>query len=269
MRRAVLILPLLALVSFGACTAKPANESLAMVSNGEEENVAAPTPAPTLSTVAGEGPPCAKLRDPCRMGQRGTPTEKCFEITAYLYDPTPGGRAVYARPDERSRVLGRVLEPWKGDHGAEWAVPFRVIDSNGGWIRIEGAGDDEGLLEQKGRPMYHGKGWIRGEGVRVTLQGSQVFTAPDWESPMAFQVLAGGGEEGKGWLEEHRMLALTACDGSWVQGRWRIDDPAKVRPGPGQPPLKLPGELTGWATGVCEIQETTCDGLFGDKPGTY
>lgn len=269
MRRAVLILPLLGI----ACTARAPDDTMAMVDNEWEANIVAPAPTPPqLKTVAGGKPPCARLREPCRMGERGTPQERCFEITAYLGDKRPGGRAVYAEPDAGARVLGHVLEPWKGsDQGQVVDVSFRVVDSRGGWLRIDGAGDDSVRTEAPERPMYHGKGWIRGEGVHVSLQGSQVFTAPDWDSALAFKVVSPreNGAEAKGWLDELRMVALTACDGSWVQGRWRVDDASKFRAGPGQPPVKLPGEVSGWATGVCENTDTTCDGLFGDKPGTY
>jgi hypothetical protein len=213
---------------------------------------------PPIRVAAVDIPDCARLRDPCRMGARGTPAERCFELTGYLDDPNPAGRTVYAAPDAGSRRLGRVLPPFD-PKGSALAASFEVIDGHDGWIRIEGAGDDPQLIETKPRAMYSGKGWIRGEGVSVTFQGSQLFAAPDWTSDMTVLVRTG--------FDAYRMTGLIGCDGSWAQGRWQIDDPAEaVRILPAALVSRTPLVVEGWATGACNIQETTCDGLFGDRP---
>lgn len=101
-------------------------------------------------------PDCARLRDPRRMGERGTPTERCFEFTGYLDDKA--GRAVYAEPDAGSQILGRVLGPFRADTDYAVAISFEIIDGQNGWVRIRGAGDDPQLIEARLRKMYDGTG---------------------------------------------------------------------------------------------------------------
>lgn len=68
-------------------------------------------------------------------------------------------------------------------------------------------------------------------------------------------------------FDSDRMTGLIGCDGSWAQGRWQIDDAEEpVRVLPEAVISRTPLVVQGWATGACTIQETTGDGLFGDRP---
>ena len=77
------------------------------------------------SSISGSGRPrsalCGRIGG---FGRRGGPRNRrgddgrglryCDGVYGYLTDETPGGRAVHARPDRRSPVLGRILEPLVG-----------------------------------------------------------------------------------------------------------------------------------------------------------
>jgi hypothetical protein len=199
--------------------------------------------------------------DKCDVGKVGTAAEPCFQLTAYYTDTKPGGRAVHAAPREASPVVGRILPPIFYHDGQEppWGYPasFAIRDSKDGWLLIAGAADDPVWNGGKNRRMYHGQGWIRGEGVSVDPQASTAFAAPDFSSAPAVK------RPGSEWLDS-RIVAVEACNGNWVRLRWKFHDGDKVEI---NPPARLPEDpsvVRGWITGICDIPETTCDGLGGD-----
>lgn len=252
---------ILAMAAFSAgCGTQPAPDARTAQPKPASQSAPASTQGALLPPVrlAQVGKPdCARLIDPCRMGERGTPAERCFELTGYLDDKN--GRTVYAEPDAKSRALGRVLGPFRATADYSLPISFEIIDGHDGWIRIRNAGDDPQLIETTPRKMYDGAGWIRGEGVSVTFQGHQLFARPDWTSDMT--VLA------RDSFDSARMTALIGCDGSWAQARWQIDAAQEpLRMLPEAIVSRAPLVVQGWATGACNIQETTCDGLFGDRP---
>ncbi len=191
----------------------------------------------------------------------GRGARRCNDIDGFLNDPTPGGRVVYAAPDTGSRVLGRIAEPLPEANGG-WAVGFAIDSTRDGWLRIDRAGDDPQLSEGVERPMYHGAGWIRGTGVYVGFQAAQGFAEPRHSSEIIMQVLDGGGLGGA----PAALRAIVACDGKWVLGRWEIVDSAKVRYDAAAVVSREPLMVEAWATGICNIPETSCDGLNGDRP---
>lgn len=252
MRPAVLILPLL----LSACA--PAMTETVVI---DEENVAGSAVAvagdDALPAVLPSPRPCVDRPgqyDSCLTGKRGTPDKPCFEVTAYLQKP--GARDVYAEPDKSSKRLGQILGIPPSEEGRP--VPFEVLDSRDGWLLIEGAADDPDLSGVD-RPMYHGRGWIRGEGVGVSAQAEQVFAKPDFDS----QIVAEGG-----WFDGIPPIRIMGCDGSWVHARWPMprspDNRFTYRPE--AVVSRDPVVIEGWVTGICGIMETTCDGLDGNRP---
>lgn len=192
----------------------------------------------------------------------GRGLRRCTDIRGYLDDETPGGREVHARPDRRSPVLGRILEPQPVDPDFSRAVSFDIAASRDGWLRIEGAGDDPELTGMPARPMYAGSGWIRGAGISVTVQASQAFAAPRHSSEMVFHSNDGA------YMDSQEVDAIAACDGNWVLARWKIAEPANFTYSPNAIVSGQPLILQGWATGICNIQETSCDMASGDRPGS-
>ena len=189
-------------------------------------------------------------------------TGRCGDIIAYLNDPAPGGREVHAAPDARSPVLGRIAPPSPGQNGgASLAVGFQLHEARDGWLLVEGAGDDTALTASPARPMYSGRGWIRGNGVYVGIQASQGFAEPRFASDIVMQALGLHDLQSVG-----EMTSLVACEGNWVRGRWTIREPEGVRYEASAVVSRQPLVIEAWTTGICNIQETSCDQQPGDRP---
>ena len=186
---------------------------------------------------------------------RGQGLRRCSDITGFLFDRSAAGRAVHQRPDRGSRVLGRIAPPLRVGP-REVAAGFEILASRGGWLLVEGAADDPVLTERPPRPIYGGRGWIRAEGVRVGLQASQAFARPSHASALVLS-----SPDGLGGL-----LEIAACDGRWVLGRWRLAPPARLRYERSALIAGDPATVEAWATGLCNLQETSCDGVSGDRP---
>jgi hypothetical protein len=199
--------------------------------------------------------PCVDTEgyDTCLVGTRGTPDKPCFEFMAYLQGATE--REVRAEPRADAKVLGRIYGDSPGEDGRP--ATFEVRDSRDGWLLIEGAADDTQLTGAD-RAMYSGRGWIRGEGVGFGAQASQVFTKPDFAGEIA--------AEGE-WFDGLPAEAVLGCDGSWVHARWKIVGLDRMKVNPQAVVSRNPLIVEGWVTGVCNVQETTCDGLNGNRPG--
>lgn len=186
-------------------------------------------------------------------------SSQCGLITGFVFSRP--SLTVHERPDAASPVLGRVLGFYEGDDAGR-APEVRILDAQDGWLRIIDAHDDEGLLDgARAREMYSGAGWVRGEGVYVTLQTSKAFSAPSHDAPVVLEAPDGG------WLEEAaEQVAITGCDDGWVLVRWNVSADGPERYEDYAVVSRDPVVVEGWSTGVCAIQETTCDGVDGDVP---
>lgn len=196
-------------------------------------------------------PPESEARDDGR-GQR-----TCTDIRGSLRDRSPAGRAVHERADAGSPILGRIAPPSPATAELRgFAVDFNIEASRDGWLLVSGAGDDPVLTERPPRPMYEGRGWIRGEGVGVGLQASQAFARPSHSSALVV--------EAPGHGLDH-MAGILACDGRWVLARWSTDPPPALRYRPSAIVAGEPRMVEAWATGICNNPETSCDGVSGDR----
>lgn len=186
-------------------------------------------------------------------------SSQCGLITGFIFSPE--SLAVHERPDDASPVLGRVLGFYAGDDAGR-APEVRVLDAQDGWLRIIDAHDDESLLDGAApREMYSGAGWVRGEGVHVVLQTSRAFAAPGHDAPVVLEAPEGG------WLTEVAdQVAVTGCQDGWVLARWNVSAGRPERYQDYAVVSRDPVIVEGWSTGVCAIQETTCDGVDGDVP---
>ncbi|HEX8225713.1 MAG TPA: hypothetical protein VF605_18030 [Allosphingosinicella sp.] len=213
--------------------------------------------AAALAAACAESGPVKAEADVRRDSGGGQRT--CSDIRGYLNDEAAPGRAVHSEPDSASAVLGRIAPPSRSPAG-DYEVPvgFDILASRDGWLLVEGAADDAALTEQPARTMYSGRGWIRSERVAVGLQTRQAFAEPRHSSALLIEA------------NEPNSLAdlfeIAACDGQWVLGRWRPADPSTVRYERAAVVSADPLILEAWATGICNIQETSCDGVSGDRP---
>jgi hypothetical protein len=213
--------------------------------------------AAALAAACGGGGPGRAEADGRRDSGGGA--RECTDIRGYLHDETAGGRAVHARPDAASPVLGRIAPPDKDPNGVyDVVVGFDILSSRDGWLLVEGAGDDTALTERPARAMYSGRGWIRSERVGVGLQTRQAFAQPRHSSAMLVRAVEPNA------LDD--LVEIAACDGHWVLGRWRPAQPSTIRYEAAAVVSSDPLTLEAWATGICNIQETSCDGVSGDRP---
>jgi hypothetical protein len=206
---------------------------------------------------------CADVRrQDRRIGlDDGRRTRQCADFLGILVDTTPGGREVHAAPDAGSPVLGRIAEPLTVRDGGIWKeeVSFVIKGSQGGWLLVEGAGDDPEHTGGVQRSMYEGAGWIRGTGVVVAIQASQGFAEPRHSSDIVLQAADPLGLDAG-------LTGIAACEGEWVLGRWEITGSTRLRYRSEAVVSRSPLVVEAWATGICNNPDTTCDMPSGDRP---
>ncbi|OSZ72251.1 hypothetical protein CAP39_02535 [Sphingomonas sp. IBVSS1] len=247
--------PLLAL-ALAACGPAPtpqAEETMAVaepaVPDAPPPQPAAPRPPIRLSNAP---PFAAAARD-------GT---ACTDITGRLDDPDPAGRNVRDAPSPKGNVLGII--PAQGR--LDFPATFEILESRNGWLKIRNAGFDTALVGDKVPPTYTGEGWISGKGVGVVVQARLGFAAPSHDAPWLVDARPDN------HLDSVQQRAIVGCAGNWVLVDWLFE----AKPSYGATALayrpqavvsRTPITLRAWSTGICNIQETTCDGVDGDRPG--
>jgi hypothetical protein len=158
-------------------------------------------------------------------------------------DGDPAGLNVRAAPSAGAPVVGVLPSPeYSPEFDRVMAVSFDVIETRDAWFRIANAyrADDNA-----GEPSTLPAGWISGRHVGFALQTDKAFVEPDPGSA----VVAAAWMDSDGALRLFEYRHPTECRGEWVR-------------------LKVTGhdriEREAWARGVCNGQETTCDGALGD-----
>jgi hypothetical protein len=158
-------------------------------------------------------------------------------------DGDPAGLNVRAGPSAGAPVVGVLPPPeYSPAFDRVMAVTFDVIETRDGWFRIANAylaNDDAG--EPSGLPS----GWISGRHVGFELQTDVAFAEPDPGSP----VVAAAWMDSDGALRRFEYRQPSECRGEWV--RLKVTDHDRL-------------EREAWARGVCNSQETSCDGARGD-----
>jgi hypothetical protein len=248
---------LAALLALSACQV-PARDDAAedQTAIAEAAAVVEPEPPPTSPP-----PPPIRLSTAAPFAAQARDGTACTDITGSLDDPDPAGRNVRDTPSLTGAVLGTI--PAQG--ALDFPATFEILESRNGWLKIRNAGFDTALVGDKVPASYAGEGWISGKGVRVTVQAQLGFAAPSHDAPW----LVDGRPENH--LDSVKQRAIVGCAGNWVLVDWLFDP----KPGYGANPLayrpeavvaRTPITLRAWSTGICNIQETTCDGTDGDRP---
>jgi hypothetical protein len=199
---------------------------------------------------------------------RAPQTSQCTGMRGQLMDADPVGRNVRDAPATTGRRLGAIPPPYLGTEGVAFPAVFDVIASRNGWLLVENAGFDEALVGPNAPRSFSGRGWISGRGVLVSVQASLGFARPDFQSPITFDARGSGGILGGG-VEEMRVRGVSACSGNWVQLEWTSPDYRGVGTVGFDRSAVVsdnPLVLRAWHTGICNLQETSCDGVNGDGP---
>ncbi len=158
-------------------------------------------------------------------------------------DGDPAGLNVRAGPSADAPIIGR-LPPaeYSPDFDRVMAVSFDVIETRDGWFRIANAYRGRDSLAA---PSTLPSGWISGRHVGFALQTDKAFVSPDPGSA----VVAAAWMDSDGALRLFEYRHPTECRGEWV--RLNVTGHDRV-------------EREAWARGVCNSQETSCDGARGD-----
>ncbi len=105
--------------------------------------------------------------------------------------------------------------------------------------------------------MFQGEGWIRGEQVSAGVQASQGFARPDHSSDIILSTEPNGLDG---------VTAIVACNGRWILAQWQEGPYRHYRYEPQAVASAEPLILQAGGTGICNIQETSCDMASGDRP---
>ncbi len=197
----------------------------------------ADAPAPAESPVSG-----TRRAEPAEVYPVPAGTA-CAIRGGWSTDGDPAGLNVRAGPSATAQSVGVLPPPaYSPEFDRLMAVTFDVVETRDGWFRIANAyrADDNA-----GEPSTLPSGWISGRHVGFALQTDVAFAAPDPGSA----VVAAAWMDSDGALRLFEYRHPTECRGEWV--RLKVTGHDRV-------------EREAWARGVCNGQETTCDGARGD-----
>jgi hypothetical protein len=212
-------------------------------------------------------PPLIDLKrraSPARSSGRTT----CHGIKGFLFGRDAVGRIVRDTPDVNGRELGRIPPPVYSDvFGGDWPYEFNIIGSQDGWLQISHVAFDEQMGGNLRSRLFKGTGWIAAGGVRVGVQSRTGFAEPSHSAAVLFSGYPDS------FLDATGPQRVVACRDNWILATWPASDPSQKE----SPPWRLnfrpeaivsrnPLILQAWVTGVCNVIETTCDGVNGDYP---
>jgi hypothetical protein len=166
--------------------------------------------------------------------------------------------AVHARPSGRSAILGRIpYDPGKpGDDYRGFGVPFKIIGSRNGWLRIRGAIDYYERPALKQQVIFGGEGWIWGGYASFRVQSARVRAVPERHAPVLREMRHPDKQDTE-WLTSVAVIErIHACRGGWALISFR----GKTVGGNQRPATDaIAPNGVGWVTNICGAQETTCD----------
>ena len=211
--------------------------------------------------------PFACVITPCNATARQPDEQRqTCSIAAYVTETDPRGLNVRAAPSAGSRVLGKIAPRYvEAADPTLVALPeVRVTAGERGWFLVEGAHDNPALMggEHRVRAMYSGRGWVSGSRLTVKSQAEAARLAPEKNAGVAF---VGGTAFGFDSLGD-KAPSLVACRGIWAQVQYSLSglDAEALRSIRLNPKARVgapPGHVRGWLNRLCDVQETSCDGL--------
>ncbi len=154
-------------------------------------------------------------------------------IKAYSADSDPNGQNIRASATGKAKIIGQ-LPPMVTEEGVDYGPYFDILQVTGDWAQVTNA------QSWNGGSISTTRGWISTKFVRFYLQTEVGFAGPSNSTKPTW--------DRNGNLLGDSFSRLTGCSGEYAQ----------VTPTGKGAPKKA------WARGVCEVQETSCDGLPGD-----
>ena len=152
-----------------------------------------------------------------------------FDAYTDFANPAP---AIHAGPSPNSSQIGTAPHGTEAVDGFAFGAYVTVTEMQDGWAHVTNvvAWNDQTTAPD---------GWINGDDIQFTAQTDVMFAAPDPASDVVWET-----------NNYSYIKTLLDCDGEWAKVIMRTDNEV---------------DFTGWVRGICAVQETTCDGTFGDK----
>lgn len=228
-----------ALLILAGCGQSPAVNRDELVMTENTVDLEPPEPAPVPEGNLDAAASVAADDDP---GQTRGTLHIC-DFGGWSIDRDPKGLNVRAGPSATARIV-RTLPPpaYDPDYEREMFSGFDVFEARDGWFLI-GVLDARDARDDK--PVKWG--WIHGSKIGFAVQSDVAFTEPDPASAVA----AVEWEDKQGWHPFDYRHPID-CKGHWVK-------------------LTVSGqdrrERIAWTRGICDIQETTCDGGLHETRG--
>ena len=228
--------------------------------------------APLLLGMTRPGSSARPIASSIDLGRPASPATstghtRCHGISGFLTDADPAGRIIRAGPSRDAVEIGRIPAPrYSEEFDEDQPFEFRIVGSENGWLEIE---DIEIFDDGPRQPRLNiaGRGWIAGGGVLVIVQSYTGFAEPSHEAP----VLIDGHPESP--VEVFGPRRVVACSGRWILADWetvRRDGPSvwNLAYRPEAVVRRDPVIVRAWVAGICNVFETTCDGINGDFANT-
>jgi hypothetical protein len=196
--------------------------------------------------------------------KRAMAAETACILQGWSSDRDRKGLNVRARPDIRAPIVGNIpFDPGKPDQDYRgFGVQFDILASRNGWIKIRNATDGHQRPGLADKQIYRGEGWVHGSRVTFYVQSARVRAQPSREAPLIAEMRIPRTHKGQTnwdpeWLTDVAKLeAVIACDGAWALVRYRGKTELA---GEALAPEAIAKDGAGWVTGICPVQETTCD----------
>lgn len=191
--------------------------------------------------------------------------ESACAFGAFVAETDPAGLNVRAGPGTGHKVLGTLppIRHSQDESPIRAMVEVEVVASDNGWFKIQGARDNDALIEGPQRPMFKGSGWVSGRKLTVKSQAAAGRQRPDAAAPVVIGGPDGAGFDSDSFVEHARLLG---CKGQWVlveYGPWpgETGEPSALEIAPAARAGVEKGRMRAWVDRICAIQETSCDGV--------
>jgi hypothetical protein len=170
---------------------------------------------------------------------------------AFATDPNPKGTYVRAAPRADAPVIGHLPPLYHLSPDDDTGVELQVMGAKDGWLLI-GKGKYENTLDNG----FDGPGWIPGNIASLSIGDERLFAAPNADAPVVVWLM----DMARGWgASSFEVTQILSCQGQFAE--------ITV-----QPPDKNLKPRSGWVTGTCTAQLSTCDYAYPDgvkRPEDY